>query len=392
MASSASQRDFRNFSKTSDSSSFSRSRSEALLMPGHAKASRKVDCITEGFIPDDESDVEEDVRDEKVPEKTALVEKLVLRVFVKSAQGLRDADHFGTEAGNVSDPYCVCSLSGGSNSKFKTPVIGDCLHPEWEYEGTIEGPFFGHYLDFSVLDDDSDDITALIDNVQDDLDDFLGRARITVEDALKKEGPIEMRLEDAGETPEGNPIVASITVEVSGPCTAFPELPGMDKDVAVAALKEQRPDLTVREFEMVDDTTCTVASCDVLFSQNGYTKNFFGAYAKDAARFKKFDKVEFFPRLFMHKGRLVGDKRKCKSYTVEKVKASGGSLKGQDISYVYIQEDGFKQCPRDGMQWRRLPVNPVTLRVGPIPGFQPTRVCVFYDPVTGKVGPLPRTG
>lgn len=380
-------------SDTSFTSSMNKNRSEALLMPGHAKASRRVDCITEGFIPEDETETEESEVEAQVLTTPELVERSCLRVLIINAVNLRDADCFGTERGNVSDPYCSCSFSGGSTSTFRTPTIDDDLNPVWNHEGTILGSSFAHDLVFEVYDDDSDDITTLMENVVNDTDDFLGVARIAVEDALKAEGPIELRLEDAGKMPNGEPRIATITVEVDGPCTAFANLPGMDKDLAVASLQEQRPDLTVREFEITKDTTCSVASSDKLFSKRGYTKNFFGAYTSDTARFKKGDKVEFYPQLFMHKGRLVGDKKKAKQYTVEKVTPSGRSFTGDDVSYVYIQEDGFKKCPRDGMQWRRFPVNPVTLRVGPIPGFQANRVCIFYDPDTGKVvPPLPRTG
>lgn len=167
----------------------------------------------------------------------------------------------------------------------------------------------------------------------------------------------------------------------------------MDIQKAVQSLKEQRPDLTVRVFEQAsEDVTCSVASYDPLLSRSGYSKRFFGAVDTDAARFKKGDKVQFYPHLFASRGQLVGDRKKAKTYTVEKVVASGGSFKGQNIVYVHIQEEKFGLVIQDGMQWRRLPVNPETGRVGPLPGFRPERVCLHFDPETGRVGAMPRTG
>jgi len=266
------------------------------------------------------------------------------------------------------------------------------LDPVWDFEGTIEAPFFGNTLEFSVFDDDPTDITALMDNVGNDMNDLLGVAELSVDEALRTEGPIEMQLNKCGVDRIGKAITSTLTVEVSGPCTAFPSIEGMDIQQAVQSLKEHRPDLTVRVFELTSDATCSVASSDPLLSRNGYTKKFFGAIDVDAARFKKGDKVQLFPRQFVVKGQLVGDWKKAKTYTVEKVVPSGGQFKGLSIVYVHIQEEKFTVVVQDGMQWRRLPVNPDTGRVGPMPGFRPERICLHFDPETNKVGPMPRTG
>eukprot|EP00930_Biecheleria_cincta_P080052 TRINITY_DN6813_c0_g2_i1.p1 TRINITY_DN6813_c0_g2~~TRINITY_DN6813_c0_g2_i1.p1 ORF type:complete len:467 (-),score=75.23 TRINITY_DN6813_c0_g2_i1:64-1443(-) len=369
-----------------------KSNSEALLMPGHARACRKVDCMTESFIPKEESAPStERSPNEDGPRKDALLERLALRVYIHSASGLRDADACG-DLRDLSDPYCVCEFQ---NSQFQTHVVDNSLDPVWEFEGTLESPeaaFAGDTLKFLVFDDDADDVTTLMEKVGNDLCDFLGSAELSIDDAMKLEGPIVLNLEDAGQN-SGKPVTAKLTVEVSGPCVAFPGLVGMDIIQAVQMLKEQRPDLLVRVFELASkDVTCSVVSCDAWYSRNGYAKRFFGAIDADAARFKKGDKVEFFPKLWFTRGQLVGDRKKPQTYTVDKVVAAGGRHKGKEVVYVHIQEEAFKVPVRDDMQWRRLPVNPDTGRVGPLPGYMPHRVCLHFDPETGKVGPLPRTG
>eukprot|EP00930_Biecheleria_cincta_P080051 TRINITY_DN6813_c0_g1_i1.p1 TRINITY_DN6813_c0_g1~~TRINITY_DN6813_c0_g1_i1.p1 ORF type:complete len:469 (-),score=76.85 TRINITY_DN6813_c0_g1_i1:70-1476(-) len=375
-----------------------RSNSEAaLLMPGHARACRKVDCVTEGFIPKQDSapSTHRSGKSQNGYATEKLIERSAIRICVKSASGLRDADGDG-DLRNLSDPYCVCELQGTAvleSSQFRTHVISDCLDPVWDFEGTLEAPFYGHTLEFSVFDDDPTDITAMIESVGNDMNDFLGVAELSVDEGLRREGPIELQLKKCGVDRNGKPLKSMLTVEVSGPCTAFPSLVGMDIQQAVQSLKEQRPDLMVRVFELAsEDVTFSVASSDPLLSRNGYSKRFFGAIDVDAARFRKGDKVQFYPHQFLVKGQLVGDKKKAKIYTVDKVVPSGGQCKGKNVVYVHIQEEKFAMVVQDGMQWRRLPVNPETGRVGPLPGFRPERVCLHFDPETNKVGPLPRTG
>lgn len=359
--------------------------SNPLMMPGDARGCRKVDCVTEGFIQTEE-DESETVEDESADsrEPVNLITSSVLRVCIKSARNLRNGD-LGLDRTDLSDPYVTCELQGRPETKFQTPVIIDDLDPVWEYEGTIARHVTGSALHFRVYDEDPvEEFTKSLNYT----DDLLGHATLLIAEALAKRGPRELRLKDSGKDVSGKTIKSYLSVEVD-PCTAWPDLVGMDKDEAAELLEQARPDLSVELYEdLVGDETFSVQSWDPATAMQGYHKNYFGASLTDLLRFQKGDLIEVFPNLRLVGGRLIGDRREGRRYTVEKVGGGAGSratIRGVMVSYVFVQEESLGMVVVDGMQWRRKPK-------GPSPGLHPSRVCIFYDPATDEVSKLPRTG
>lgn len=72
----------------------------------------------------------------------------VLRVFIDSAKGLRNADW-----GGKSDPYCTFEISAQGSKKFKTRIIEDDLDPVWNESFEVEY-IPGTHLCFEVFDKD----------------------------------------------------------------------------------------------------------------------------------------------------------------------------------------------------------------------------------------------
>jgi len=75
-----------------------------------------------------------------------------LLVSIINAQGLYNADGF---LAGKSDPYCICLVPEKPDLKFQTAVISNCLDPEWNHTGRIEGFQAGDSLEFQVWDSDT---------------------------------------------------------------------------------------------------------------------------------------------------------------------------------------------------------------------------------------------
>jgi len=85
---------------------------------------------------------------------------LKLRITVFGARGLRNADWR-----TISDPYCICQITGRPGSCFRTAIVKDNLDPDWDHTDDINEFAFEDELQFTVMDKD------MIKS-----DDFLGRA------------------------------------------------------------------------------------------------------------------------------------------------------------------------------------------------------------------------
>merc|ERR1719362_1030623 len=75
-----------------------------------------------------------------------------LLVNIMNARGLYNADGF---LAGKSDPYCICLVPEKPDLKFQTAVIANCLDPEWNHTGRIEGFQAGDSLEFQVWDSDT---------------------------------------------------------------------------------------------------------------------------------------------------------------------------------------------------------------------------------------------
>lgn len=97
-----------------------------------------------------------------------------LRVTIKSAKGLRNADM--SLIGGKSDPYCLVEIPGRANHpkfKFTTKVVNNDLDPTWDETATIQQYMPGDSLKFVVY--DSDPLKP---------DDILGECTLSPEDIL----------------------------------------------------------------------------------------------------------------------------------------------------------------------------------------------------------------
>merc|ERR1712039_546774 len=121
-----------------------------------------------------------------------------------------------------------------------------------------------------------------------------------------------------------------------------------------------------------------VVSWDQVHVQNGYTSNFFGCYDEDVKRFKlqPGDRIEV----------LGGNGQTMEAIFVQASGKRGSKQRvdGKLIRYLYVK-DHLKTKIRDGMHWRKM----VDV---PEPGFNPKRVSLFFDPESGHVVGVPRTG
>eukprot|EP00930_Biecheleria_cincta_P025862 TRINITY_DN18340_c0_g1_i1.p1 TRINITY_DN18340_c0_g1~~TRINITY_DN18340_c0_g1_i1.p1 ORF type:complete len:833 (+),score=134.41 TRINITY_DN18340_c0_g1_i1:29-2527(+) len=75
-----------------------------------------------------------------------------LRVLIRSARGLRDADSFAFMG--ESDCFCQCVLLGKPHSMVKTKVCDDTLSPVWNEEFVMAQYTEGDYIKFMVMDQD----------------------------------------------------------------------------------------------------------------------------------------------------------------------------------------------------------------------------------------------
>jgi len=75
-----------------------------------------------------------------------------LLVNIMNARGLYNADGF---LAGKSDPYCICLVPEKPDVKFQTAVIANCLDPEWNHTGRIDGFQAGDSLEFQVWDSDT---------------------------------------------------------------------------------------------------------------------------------------------------------------------------------------------------------------------------------------------
>jgi len=368
---------------TKSSSTSSLASTASMMFPGNAKGLRKIDCVTEAWLPVEEK-AEQSADDGSKQEKLReLVAEEVLRVCIIRAQNLRDAD-FSHESWDKSDPYCRCEIMGKPDSVFETPVLLDKLDPEWNHEGTIGRYLFdmGGFLVFHVLDYDPKEAGMQSINFQDDK---LGIAILSLEDAMTDwQTPKVLELEDAGHGRK-----AYLTVEVS-PASAWPELVGMEKTEAEKLLKGNRPDLSVELYEPQpawnDETTYSVTSWDLVRVENGYDDDFFSVRMKDLeVPLNPGDTIEIFPDLVFAMGRVLGNRRKLRRYIVDHVEPqSKQAPNGDAIAYIFV-EGGLGKLVMDNMQWRRLPK-------APSGGFNPQRVCMYYNAISNKIVSLPRTG
>jgi len=364
------------------STSSSASSLASMMFPGDAKGLRRVDCVTEAWIP--QADTDADSKDDQSKEEKlrVLLQEDVLRVCVIGAQNLRDAD-FSHERWDKSDPYCTCQLDGRPDVLIKTPVMLDNLDPQWHYEDTIERYLIdmGGELIFHVLDYDPQEAGMQMINFTDDK---LGKVTLPLEEALTDcLKPKTLKLDDAGSGRD-----AFLTVEFS-PAVAWPELVGMEKTEAARLLRGNRPDLAVELFEPQppwdDESTFSVTSWDLLLVEKGYDEDFFAVRMKDALDLRKGDTIQVFPDLIFARGRVLGNRRKSKSWTVTHVEPQVTKApNGDQIAYVFV-EGGLGKIIMDNMQWRRLPK-------APSKGFQANRVCLYFSPSSQRITSLPRTG
>lgn len=399
-----------------------------LMMPGIASATKRVSCVTECFLTQEEESASRRSRP-VTPDSAAsstdarsrgpLETVNVLRVVMKSARGLLDTDFM--PGVDKSDPYCMCEIDSRngqalafdqidtnhdgvltreewdaamgvtfSDSRKRTKVVFDNLNPVWDEEVTVSPYTPGMSLTFSIWDSDLSPESEVqwVCGV-DTGDDFLGRVTVDVQDLFDAGGPKEYRLDDAGQG-----IDAFLTLEVSGPCASWPDLVGMDQTAACERLRAIRPDLSLECLELsTNRSTSGVVSWDPIIANKGYTANFFGAWEADMGVFCEGDLVEVYPCLrHMAKkgvatGVTTGNKRQSKIYSFSHV---GGpatehqKVGGKMVRYVYLKET-LGSALKDGMQWRRLP------RAAPT-GYLPDRVCIYYNPRTDMVVSVPRCG
>jgi hypothetical protein len=266
-------------------------------------------------------------------------------VLIKSASGLRDTDFL--PGVDKSDPYCVCQIVGKPDTKVTTRVISDCLDPVWNEEVTV-GPYeAGDSLVFSVYDEDLGNDALCTD-------DLLGTVTVAPQDVFSTDGLRELPLEEAGKG-----ITASLTIEISGPCTAFPDLLDMEREPAEDLLRLVRPDLSITVEEVVPEgLTFSVVSWDAYCSNNGYKKNFFGAYEEDVVSLKEGDSIIVYPRLQRShtSAKMIGDKQHFKTYSFDHIGGPRGpqqKVHGKMIRYIFVKEESVGVS--DNMQWRRLP-------------------------------------
>jgi len=100
-----------------------------------------------------------------------------LLVNVMNARGLYNADGF---LAGKSDPYCICMIPEKPDCKFQTSVIPNCLDPEWNHPGRIEGFQAGDSLEFQVWDSDTFPKP----------DQLLGKVVLTAEDFAANSGSL----------------------------------------------------------------------------------------------------------------------------------------------------------------------------------------------------------
>jgi len=345
------------------------------LMPGDARALKRVDCVTERFfITDDEEEFEEFV-EEEIPE---LKTQAVLRVFIKSARGLRNAD--AGSFGDKSDPFCTSEVVGRPETHMKTQTVWDNLDPVWDFQGTVETFSRDDMLKFQVWDFDPECEQTFGD-------DNLGTVLVPVEELLAEHGAIELRL-DTG----GRKVKSFLTVWVNE-CTAFPELLGMRKHMAKDRLSKVYPELSIELLEPdieEDAPTQSVASFDRQYEEKGYNKNFIGACEEDVKYFREGDTLEVFPQRRQQGTRIIGNTRKKLVYNFQRLGQTRSEVgkRGDDtIVYVFVEEeDAFAKKPiLTGIQWRRRPKRAALELVQ-------ERVYIYYNPETDIVCAMPRTG
>jgi len=153
-----------------------------------------------------------------------------LLVSIINAQGLYNADGF---LAGKSDPYCICLVPEKPELKFQTAVITNCLDPEWNHTGRIEGFQAGDWLEFQVWDSDtfpkpdqllgkvlltSEDFAANPEGLQ-------GVLQLTGGLSGDEHGTLEICIQVGGASTgmmvAGNTQVASGTVAMSGPTTTY---------------------------------------------------------------------------------------------------------------------------------------------------------------------------
>jgi len=81
--------------------------------------------------------------------EAATTRPMKLLVTIRYARNLRNADLVGK-----SDPYCVCRIPNKDKSIFRTKVINNTLHPDWNEQGEIAGYENGDDLLFTIYDKD----------------------------------------------------------------------------------------------------------------------------------------------------------------------------------------------------------------------------------------------
>jgi len=131
-----------------------------MIMPSEAKATVGTDCITHMRIRPLAGRMAQAVElvrllgprenapeTEKGPE---IVPRTVLKVCVKSARGLRDADFM---PGDDSDPFVECRIEG-KDEGWTTPVHSNTNDPVWNFIGYLTTWSSGDTLKFCVNDQD----------------------------------------------------------------------------------------------------------------------------------------------------------------------------------------------------------------------------------------------
>jgi len=312
----------------------------------------------------------------KEEQKQEIEECQVIRVVIRSARGLRDTDfHPGVDK---SDPYCVCEFVGKPETQTSTDIVNDCLDPVWDHLAFM-GPYErGDSLLINIYDYDPGAETL-------GGDDSLGTLTLLVEDVLATSGPAEYKLNNAG-----SGATAFVTLEIDGPCIAWPSLVNTDTFEARKLLAAVHPEFTLELLDIPSDDTCPVVSWDDYHKKNGYKGSFFGAFQEDARHFKEGDSVEVFPRLrrsiSSNKAKLIGTTKGRKLAAFESLSGESGPaqmISGKVVRYIHVKEGGLNVD--DGMQWKRVPKKYA-------PGFFPNRVVLYSDPMTNTVVRLAGNG
>jgi len=127
-----------------------------------------------------------------------------LKVVIVSCKGLRNADWM--PGWGSSDPYCICSIVGKPEQKFRTKAMQNTLSPIWNHHGQLSDFEPGDALEFKVFDKD------LLKK-----DDLLGSVTLPSDAFLYDGFSGELPLSNAGKD-----VLPFLRIRVEAPCDRPP--------------------------------------------------------------------------------------------------------------------------------------------------------------------------